>query len=203
MPAAPLPTDEAHLWSRLKTGDQAALGELYDRHARTLHRYGRRIVYDDPTIWDAVHDVFVDVWKYRQTLTVEGDGRFYLFRALRNRLVRQVTEAARWADEPLDPPDALRLEADWGEEPADAETSRNLQRALQELSPRQREIIQLRFFDDRSYDEIAGMLGINKQSVHNLVFRALESLRSRLLLVVSAGLLTATLHLLWLMVTLG
>lgn len=203
MPAAPLPTDEALLWSRLKTGDQAALGELYDRHARVLHRYGRRIVHDDPTIWDAVHDVFVDLWKYRQTLTVEGDGRFYLFRALRNRLVRQVTEAARWADEPLDPPDALRQDADWLEEPADAETSRKLRRALQALSPRQREIIQLRFFDDRSYDEIAGMLGINKQSVHNLVFRALESLRSRLLLVVSAGLLTATLHLLWLMVTLG
>lgn len=61
MPPAPLPPDEAQFWNRLKADDRAALGELYDRHARSLHRYGRRIVFDDQTVWDAVHVVFADL----------------------------------------------------------------------------------------------------------------------------------------------
>ncbi|MCY7360063.1 MAG: hypothetical protein LH609_21940, partial [Rudanella sp.] len=62
---APLPPDYAQVCTLLNADDRNALGELYDRHARSLHRYGRRIVFDDQTVWDAVHDVFMDVWKYR------------------------------------------------------------------------------------------------------------------------------------------
>lgn len=125
IPSALIPPDETQLWHRLWTGDRDALSELYDRHARVLHRYGRRIIHDDQTIWDAIHDVFVDVWKYRQTLTVETDGRYYLFRALRNRLLRQVAQATRWTGQEPEPAEDFS-----------AETDEALRRALAELTPR-------------------------------------------------------------------
>lgn len=188
MSPTPLTPDETLLWNRLRAGEREALGQLYDLHARALHRYGRRILHDDQTVWDAVHDVFVDVWKYRETLTVGADGRFYLLRALRNRLVRRVSEATRWTDAEPEWADDWTAETAWVEQETDAERQRNLREALGALTPRQREIIRLKFFDERSYEEIANLLHVNKQSVHNLMLRALEVLRSRLLL---AGVLGA------------
>ncbi|MCY7360064.1 MAG: hypothetical protein LH609_21945 [Rudanella sp.] len=85
---------------------------------------------------------------------------------MRNRLLRRLSEAARWADETPEPVDEFSVETAWLQEEIDAETGLKLQRALQELTPRQRESIQLKFLDERSYDEIADLLrGVLKRLV--------------------------------------
>ena len=49
--------------------------------------------------------------------------------------------------------------------------------ALDELSPRQREIIYLRFYQNLSYEEIADIMDLNYQTSRNLLYKAIRSLR--------------------------
>ena len=62
------------------------------------------------------------------------------------------------------------------------ETKKLVQKALAELSNRQREIIFLKFFNNLDYEEIADLLDINYQSVVNHVHRAIQKLRKSSLL---------------------
>jgi len=52
-----------------------------------------------------------------------------------------------------------------------------LQQLMARLPERQQEVIRLRFYDNFSWEEIAGILQINEQSVRNLVQRAIVKLR--------------------------
>lgn len=46
------------------------------------------------------------------------------------------------------------------------------------LSARQREVIHLRFFDELDHDQIADMMGLNRQSVYNLLHETIRRLRN-------------------------
>lgn len=54
---------------------------------------------------------------------------------------------------------------------------KKLQKAIEQLSSRQKEAIYLRFIRDLSYEEIGEVLGINYQSSKNLISRTLVKLR--------------------------
>ena len=67
-PDEPVPPDErnladARLLQRMAQGDQAALGELYDRFSKPLYATAVRIVNDAGDSQDIVHDVFVTLWE--------------------------------------------------------------------------------------------------------------------------------------------
>nr|GFC66022.1 hypothetical protein [Tanacetum cinerariifolium] len=65
----------------------------------------------------------------------------------------------------------------------DAEQSARLLAALNRLSKRQREALYLKFFDGFAYERIAEVMGLNTQSVRNLIFNALQVLRKVLAVV--------------------
>jgi RNA polymerase sigma factor (sigma-70 family) len=52
-----------------------------------------------------------------------------------------------------------------------------VQRALAELTPRQKEAIYLRYMNRMSYEEICQIMDMNYQSARNLIFRAVEKMR--------------------------
>ena len=56
-----------------------------------------------------------------------------------------------------------------------------IKRLVSQLPPRQQEAIRLRFVENMEYTQIAELLSMNRQSAQNLVFRAVEKLRSWLL----------------------
>jgi RNA polymerase sigma factor (sigma-70 family) len=51
---------------------------------------------------------------------------------------------------------------------------------MDQLTPRQREVIYLRFFEELSYEEIAGMLDISVKGAYKLSYRALDALKELL-----------------------
>lgn len=62
--------------------------------------------------------------------------------------------------------------------------SQKLQKAMKELTDRQREIIFLKYSKNLSYEEIGEILGINYQSIRNLTHRAVSELRKAMMLIV-------------------
>jgi RNA polymerase sigma-70 factor (ECF subfamily) len=173
---------DAVLWKELKRGDRSAFSMLYQRYVGLLYNYASRICKDRGRIEDCIQDVFVALWKYRKNLAATTSVKYYLYRALRSRIIKtaggnewNLQDGVRWDDMEnlidLSPEEELM-----SIESVD-ERTRKLKKSLHNLSPRQYEAIMLRFYDEFSYEEIGHIMGANPQSVRNLVARGLLQLR--------------------------
>lgn len=169
-------------WTRFRQGDREAFAEIYFTHYESLLNYGRWFTPDAALVEDAIQDLFVELWQYHATLSATTSVRFYLLRALRNQLGRRLQSPFR----PLDAADGLPFEATYAFEPrwveaqAKQETLAALRRAINQLTPRQREVIYLRFFNDLDYAEVAAVMGLSYQATRNQVYLALKALREHL-----------------------
>ncbi len=178
---APEPTDTA-LWEAFKQGDQRAHSELMNRHYRPLYSYGTKLSVDKELVKDCIQDVFLELWQRREAIAAAESPRFYLLRALQRRIHRQLTRHSPFnqADE-LDENAAfeveLSVESTLIQHQEQAERSRQVTALLETLSPRQKQLIYLRFFQELDHSEIAGLMQISHQSVYNLLREALLRLR--------------------------
>ncbi len=174
-------------WLALKNGDKRALEAIYRQEIDFLLAYGLKFSPDPSLVEDAVHDLFVDLWKQRATLGENDHIRRYLLVALRRRVVRQLEKRRKWDNE-LAPADQLEFEADLAidevlvEQELAGERADALKKAFKALSARQKEAIFLRYFQEMSYQDISTIMEINYQSVRNLVFSGIAALRKYLLL---------------------
>lgn len=175
------PTAE-NLATRLAAGDAAAFEALFQAHFDRLRRYAYRFVSSWDDAEDIVHDVFLRVWDRRTELAGVGDFTAYLYTATRHQAVnrlrrRRVEDRWRGREERVasDDPSTALADSD-----SDSTTlAAALQAAIDELPPRQREVMLLRW-RQRSYDEIGRALGISPKTVGIHLGRAFEYLRGRL-----------------------
>jgi len=182
--------NDQQLWQRLKDGHEDALERIYRDHVDALLRYGFQFCKNDPLIEDCVHDLFVELWRNRSGLGNTDNIRPYLLVALRRKLIKQLKRLQKTQHSP----DSGELEfmavpgideAIIGKEISDAKALQ-LGKAMAKLSKRQREALYLKYYEDLSYEEICEALGINYQSVRNLVFAGIKALRKyfRLLILI-------------------
>ncbi|PHN05593.1 RNA polymerase sigma factor [Flavilitoribacter nigricans] len=176
-------TDQ-QLWQKLKDGHEDALEQIYREHVDALLRYGGQFCRDASLIEDCLHDLFVDLWRNREGLRDNDNIRPYLLVALRRKLIRQIGKLQKTQNE------RDTREVDFLAEPAIDESiigreiseanARALKQAMAQLSKRQREVLYLKYFEDMSYEDICEALGINYQSVRNLVSTGIKALRKYL-----------------------
>lgn len=180
--------NEQTLWEGVRKGSTTAFSELYDLFAEDLFRYGYKVCSDQALVQDTIQDLFVHLWAKRGSLAEVATVRFYLYRALRNRIVRKL-ESQRWvlSDDGSLPEEWHATEADLLEVQIENEQwyarHEKLHHALERLPVRQQEAIQLRYYHDFSSREIAALLEVNEQSVRNLLFRALKQLKTEFAIV--------------------
>ena len=118
---------------------------------------------------DVVHDVVVELLRRRRRIEKEiVSVDAYSRRAVINRL-RTVRRRAN--------PGAASPEPVVGAHDNAVIRDVDLHRALAQLSPRQRAVVVLRFYEDRSHREIALLLGCTESSARSLLSRAMEALR--------------------------
>jgi RNA polymerase sigma factor (sigma-70 family) len=175
--------DEEALWKGVQNGNQADFESLYNEFFRSLYSYGRKICNNNTILEDAIHDLFLDLWRYHANLAPTTSIRFYLYRALRRRIVKN--EIKDSADAVFDfKAHGFLVERNFSHEEniirseTGDERAKMLKKHLKDLPPRQYESLILRFYDDFSYEEIGNLLGVNEQSARNLVQRGLQQLRS-------------------------
>lgn len=178
--------NEQQLWQAFQKGDEGAYTQLYQLHIKAMYRYGMSLVaVSESFVLDCIHDVFTELWAKRDRLTLPDNIRYYLLKSLKNRIMHLLARKER----PLMPLLETDYEALWAEpdtELLDAlETADNqqqqLQRLIAQLPPRQQEALKLRFVENMNYTQIGEILAVNQQSAKNLVFRAVEKLRSLLI----------------------
>lgn len=175
--------DENALWSAIKDGAAAAFEELYEAYAEVLYRYGLRYLKDEDTIKDCIHDLFIDLHRYRQNLSATVNIRFYLLGAFRRKLRDAHKKAAAWQGE-ADPDMEFLIEYDTQHlriaDEQQQQTMQELAAALQKLPARQKEVIYLRYNAELSYEEVASVMKISVPTCRTLAYRAFQQLREQL-----------------------
>lgn len=180
--------NDTQLWLLLKNGNSNALAEIYCNHITSLIAYGSKLCSDEEILKDNIQDLFVELWNSRVNLAQPDCVKFYLFKALRYKLIRAARKIQlQYADADNNPEESSQLlffEMPIETEIINQETLRSkiilLRRTIDKLSQRQQEVIQLKFYQGFSNDKIAELMHLNYQSVSNLIHSALHRIKSNL-----------------------
>ena len=171
--------DDATLWNAFRNGDDTALITMFELHARSLYNYGYKISNDKEMVKDTIQDLFADLFQSRSGLGETNAVRFYLLKSLRRRLVRSKLKIRTINffdfDQDSPSPEFILISEQVSEEQKNRMTT-----SISQLSRKQQEAIFFRYHEDLSYDQIAELMGIRKQTVYNLINGAIKILRSTL-----------------------
>lgn len=168
-------TDD-ELVQRAQSGNSRAFETLLRRHERAMFGTSLRLLGRPGDAEDAVQEAFIAAW--RRLPEFRGDAKFstWLYRIVTNRSLNEVRRrkpAASLDDEDDGPvPDAL---VQTGGPERQAERSAMvaaLQSALADLPEPLRVCWLLREVDQRSYDEIADIVGVPEPTVRGRISRA-------------------------------
>jgi len=173
--------DQEKFWEEFRGGSQLAFTILYNQHIDPLFAYGIKLYGDDEFVKDCVHEVFLDLYLHKETLSYPRNLKFYLFKVLKSTIFRRLKRERKYAD--LSNESSLLFELQYSiedkivaEEVAE-EQMRIVENILRRLNKDQREIIFLKFESGFTYDEIAEIIGVNRESVHKQVYRILKKMR--------------------------
>jgi RNA polymerase sigma-70 factor (ECF subfamily) len=165
------------LWDSFRQGNKNALAELFERYYDMLHQYGIKVCRDTEMVNDSLQDLFIEIWQQRKPaplLSIQA----YLIRALRYKLIRSLKGQQPLPSDPTELPFEISHESFLIQTEQDRATVSALAEQLGLLSPKQREIIFLRFYQHLSYREICEIMNIEYQVARNQLSIAIKRLRS-------------------------
>jgi len=173
-------SDEA-LLSLVASSDDAALAELYDRFGRVAYGLALRILRDEALAQDAVQEAFLAVWRTADRFLAErAKASTWILTLVHRRAVDLVRREDRRRGEPLEhapepaAPDTTEDEATLGFQ------RRVVQEALAQLSPEQRQALELGYYGGLTQSELAEQLGQPLGTIKSRMFSGLSRLRDLL-----------------------
>ncbi len=196
MGASPAPDLDAQLMLRVRDGDEDSFRVLLDKHRNPLVHFLYRMVQEQAVSEELAQEVFLRIYKSR--LSYEPTARFttWMFRIATHLALNWLRdEKNERAQERLD-------EVRGGDLPAREVSDRKpsveqrmvYQARLQEvrdaigkLPEKQRAAVLMHKYEEMEYAQIANVLGCSESAVKSLLFRAYETLRSKLAHMVTGG----------------
>lgn len=172
-------TDQ-QLLAGLRGGDEAAFDTLFRTHYSSMVALAESILRDRAVGEEITQDVMLELWRRRETLTIDESFRAYLMRSTRNRALNHIRHenVVRKAEPLL----SIHQEsvASATTEIAEREIDAALQEAILTLPARCREVFELSRRSGLRYSEIATTLGISVKTVEAQMGKALRVLREKL-----------------------
>ena len=178
---------EEQLIRRAQQGDNGAFEELLLLHQKKVYNLCLRMSANPDDALDLSQEAFLRAWRSLGQYQFEASFSTWLFRLtsnicidfLRRKKRRQetsLTESYDGSDEgaELSVPD---VQPGPEQQAMTNETKIELARAMEQLSPEHREILQLRVVEDLQYEQIADILGVRVGTVKSRLARARLALR--------------------------
>lgn len=159
--------------------DKQALLEIYEYYNPEIFRYACRLLNDRNLAEDCVADTFLRLLIAVHGGVLLGNIRAYLYRIAHNWIVDYYRRRSQ-LDISLE--DGLHTNAEDNPSNLVAEEvdAQRMRSALLKLSAEQRQVIELRFMENWSHDEVAIALGKTVEATRALQYRAVEALRQEL-----------------------
>jgi RNA polymerase sigma-70 factor (family 1) len=159
------------LLENFRNGESHALDRIYEHYRMPVIRFIVSIVKDEQEAENIFHDVFIKLLKKKEDIKPELNFNSYVFTAVRNEVFDYLKSVKK--DMALKEKywQAIQMRAD--EDEVDKEEVLNrLEKIVQMLSPKRRKILEMNYFEQKSYIEIAEALRISKNTVKNQLVKA-------------------------------
>lgn len=176
---------DAELMQRVSAGEHSAMQILVERYQNIVYSTVARMLNNSPETDDIAQQVFINVWKAAKSFNPESSFSTWMFTILKNlvfnelrRQKRKPIVFAEEVDENTSGDDVFiesTLSPDSAAEYSELETAVN--EAIAQLEPDARLAIQLRRFQNMSYEDIAETLGKSVSATKSLIFRARNELK--------------------------
>ena len=162
----------------LHCGDKKAFEALYFRYFRPLSAYAYKRLQDEYVVTELVQDVFVDIWKKRETLNTDGEVAGLLYAMLRNKALHELR--ARLIQSKHIEEFTLLHKDDVADKLTDGlyvrQMEEKMQQAVNRLSPQCKNAFTLSRYEHLSYKEIAEKMCISVNTVEKHIGKALQLL---------------------------
>ncbi|MDI9606049.1 MAG: sigma-70 family RNA polymerase sigma factor [Bacteroidota bacterium] len=159
---------------------------IYNAYVNDLFTYGLYLGFNKESVKDAIHDVFLKLSTNNNLLDNAENIKFYLFRSLKNRLIdthknrkEHVTLEAMNSILELPFNMTVNVETLLIEQEEKLQIKKEIVQMLDFLTPRQREIIYLRYIHEYDYKQISELLQISVHGCRKLVSKAILNLREK------------------------
>jgi len=169
------------LWKDFRNGDDTALYKLYDLYADALLGFGMHFSRDTGLLKDCIHDLFLDLFKYRNSLSYTDNVKFYMFKSLKRKIQKELSKKSLFDSdsdskslqgEAVPSYDEVIIETE-----IEQENFKRLRQAVDKLPCQQQEALFLKFQQDLSYQQIAQIQNISIESARTNIYRAIKALR--------------------------
>ncbi len=180
------------LLRKLSAGQTTALSQIFDRYYQRLVYYGLQFTNgrDLPLVEDVVQELFIWISKNYSRLESIQHFETYLFQSVRRNvhaklqfLKKEQSKFNRYVSRTA----ALSQKQEVSQEEiiTDAESEEfvhnQLRKALDQLPPYQWEVLHLRYYEGKSYKQIASTLSIGIQVARNFASRGMKNLRKKMI----------------------
>ncbi|MCW9095874.1 MAG: RNA polymerase sigma-70 factor [Ignavibacteriaceae bacterium] len=168
------------LVEKIITGNHNAFEILFKTYSQKLIYFSRRYVRDKQIAENIIQDVFLTIWQNKKNLDPTKNIQSYLFTAVKNESLKQLRHlnVENQQRENVSRLSIVELTPD--ETIDQKELREELNKAINDLPDKCREIFAMSRFDQLKYSEIADILGISVKTVETQMGRALKKLREQL-----------------------
>lgn len=171
---------DKEIWNDLRKGESYALSHIYNKYVRILYCYGQKFSNDKEQIKDTIQELFFDLIRTRNNLGETDNICFYLMASFRRKLAKSLNEKKIFE---LDNKYELKVEIIYSAEHELINKEKlnhrekAVKKALEKLTPRQREILYYKFTCNFDYKQICELMDIQYDSARKQVSRALKALK--------------------------
>lgn len=164
-------------WDAFRKGDEKKFRILHDAFFHSLHDYALRLLQDPDLAYDAIQELFLKLWVKRTSLPEVQFVKAYLMRSLRTTILNKLRSLKLYElnislQHPVPDiefsPEEIRITRE-----SNSLSIKQLSDMVNDLPPRQKDIIYLKFYEGLSNKEISGIMNMTYQSLVNTINRIL------------------------------
>ena len=170
-------------WQLLVNGDQQGLYECFYIFYDDLYRFGLSLYRNPELVKESINILFIELWRIKHKLSEVQNMQQYVLTIFKRVMYKTYQQYARDTFTDIVNCEEIELAKEQPYEniliasQQDEITKKRLQKALNQLSPRQMEIITMRYFDQASIDDIALKTGLTDRTIYNTLHNAIKVLR--------------------------
>ncbi len=163
---------------RIKQGDKTAVQDCLSKYGGLVWSLARRMSVNTEDAEDAVQEIFIDVWKNAERFDeTQSSETTFIAMIARRRLIDRLRYAKRRISADSLEDIALEPQNRADQEMQTSIEAKNAARALQQLRPEQRQVLQLSIVQGLSHQEISDATGIPLGTVKTHARRGLLQVR--------------------------
>ncbi len=158
--------------------DTRSFEKLFKEYFPPLMSFARKFLVDEDDSREVVHKVFISLWEKRGEIDLTTSLKSYLFKSVHNRSLNVIRDRKKFSSEEI--PEMVG-EWDVSAQLESVELEDKINKALESLPEKCRQVFEMNRFDGLKYSEIAAELDISIKTVENQISKALKILREKLM----------------------